>query len=74
MVDIVERHVTVGGIRMKECPECKTLYPYNKVVCLECGYDETCACCILFSSRHCEPDCLHLDMYSAYDHGRKEES
>lgn len=73
-MDIVEHHITRKGVEQKTCPECKSLFDHNKTVCLECGYDETCVCCHLYDSRHCEPDCLHLDMYSAYDHGGKEES
>jgi len=75
-VEVVEHHIMVEGVRMKTCPECKSLYPHSKIVCLECGHDETCVCCILYGSspQNCEPDCLHLDMYSAYDYGGKEES
>lgn len=43
----------------KLCVECGETYPNDEVVCHHCGYDERCACCILYGSmpQNCEPDC-----------------
>ena len=55
-VEIVERHVTVEGKRMQECPECCTLYELNAVRCPQCEYNASCMCCILYGTKHKEED------------------